>query len=71
MLQYNCGHANPAFKVEISTPAGVENVSVDANERLDVYNLQGMLLISDADADQIASLPAGIYIIGGKKVTVK
>lgn len=69
---FACGHANNEFSIPFTIEsAGIENVAADADNRLDVYNLQGILLIADADADQIAALPAGIYIIGGKKVTVK
>lgn len=53
--------------------AGVEEVGIkDANHRTDgtndVYNMQGILLIRNATAEQVASLPRGLYIIGGKKI---
>lgn len=36
-----------------------------------VYNLQGILVIKNATESQINALPAGLYIINGKKVAVK
>ena len=45
---------------------GVENVKADGSESTEIYNLQGIRVNGDVN-----SLPAGIYIIGGKKVYVK
>lgn len=36
-----------------------------------IYNLQGIRVALDADAATVKNLPSGIYIISGKKVTVK
>jgi hypothetical protein len=33
-----------------------------------VYNVAGVCLLKNADADAIASLPAGLYVINGKKI---
>lgn len=39
---------------------------------LDVYNLQGIVVRSDADAaNPTAGLPAGLYIANGKKIAVR
>lgn len=46
--------------------AGVDSIGVEAVGS-DVYNLHGILLIKDASKEQIDELPAGFYIIGGKK----
>lgn len=44
----------------------------DANNRPnDIYNMQGILLKRNADADDVKTLSPGIYLIGGKKVLVK
>lgn len=45
-------------------PTSVANVS--AADSRNVYSLQGVLLLQDATEAQIQSLPAGMYIIGGK-----
>lgn len=40
------------------------NVAKDNN----VYNLQGILVVKNATSEQISALPAGMYIINGKKI---
>lgn len=66
------GHANAPIMVEIdTTQSGVENVLAGDDVKVDVYNLQGVMLVKDADAAAIKALPAGLYIIGGQKVAVK
>lgn len=37
----------------------------------DVYTLQGILLKRNASQDYIDALPAGLYIIGGKKYVIR
>lgn len=44
--------------------------SSDADS-VDVYNLQGMKVLSNASKSEIANLPKGIYIANGKKFTVR
>ncbi|MDE5942011.1 MAG: hypothetical protein K2H14_07880 [Muribaculaceae bacterium] len=66
------GHANAEMTVEIDTTiSGVENVIAGDEVKVDVYNLQGVMIVKDADAEAIRNLPAGLYIIGGQKVAVK
>ncbi len=49
--------------------SGIDNVATDNNVRnADVYNLQGIKVGRASDA---STLPAGIYIIDGKKVMIK
>lgn len=45
-------------------PTGIANAA--AADSRNVYSLQGVLLLQDATEAQIQSLPAGMYIIGGK-----
>ncbi len=40
------------------------------NERVDVYLLNGMIILREATLTDIQRLPKGVYIIGGKKVLV-
>lgn len=49
----------------------VEDVAVDAIDSVKVYNLQGMEVLSDAENDAVSQLPAGIYIVNGKKCMKK
>lgn len=51
--------------------AGVEGISADtlSDGPVNVYSLQGILVRSAADpANPLADLPAGIYIVGGRKL---
>ena len=58
-----------SFKVD---QAGVESVTADSTDApADVYNLQGIKVLDAENADLINTLPAGIYITGGKKIYVK
>ena len=59
------------FLVHEVEAAGIEGVEIDANAPVDVYNLQGMRVRSQILPEQIDELPAGIYIVGGRKVAVK
>lgn len=53
-------------------PAGVESIVADPNEApAAVYNMQGIKVLDAENADRINTLPAGIYISGGKKIYVK
>lgn len=49
-------------------PSGIEDVSVDEGPQ-DVYSLSGQKIRSQAK--NLKGLPAGVYIVGGKKVFVK
>ena len=49
--------------------AGVGSVS--GNETLKIYNLNGVKVGETSDKNDLNNLPAGIYIINGKKVVIK
>lgn len=51
--------------------AGLEDITVMQPQNNSIYNMQGILIHKDASKAMIDSLPAGIYIIAGKKVMVK
>lgn len=55
----------------VGAPSGVEAVQPALPEVFNVYAPDGRLVLSGADADSLAKLPAGIYIAGGRKVVVK
>lgn len=48
-----------------------DSISVNTSRPNDVYNLQGICLKRNVTEDDIDALPAGLYIIAGKKVLVK
>lgn len=45
--------------------SGIENIETDQNTGITVYSLAGVRLL--ADAELTSTLPAGLYIINGKK----
>lgn len=51
---------------------GVESVSVDSNKTVNVYNINGALIMSNTTAEEaISTLAPGLYIVGGKKMIIK
>lgn len=57
--------------ITISETTGIESVSIAPNAINNVYNMQGILIIKNASTEQINNLPAGLYIVNGKKVVRK
>ena len=57
------------YKLAISTGVGL--TAADQAEVCDVYALDGTLVLRRATEAEIAALPAGIYIAGGRKICVK
>lgn len=54
-----------------TTISGVEEIFDEAaGNPVDVYNLQGVRIISNASMDDLNGLPTGIYIVGGKKIRI-
>lgn len=56
--------------VEKGIPSGVSEFIGD-EDKVDVYSLQGIRVLRGVDPSQIKDLPAGIYIISGKKTVVR
>ena len=52
---------------------GVDVVSEEnaSDTLIDIYDMQGVLLIQGATEEEIHSLPAGIYLIGDKKIVIR
>ena len=49
----------------------IEKISYDLdNGRIKVYNLQGVELLDTKNEEAVKALPAGIYIINGKKIKI-
>lgn len=58
-------------EVSIAKPTAISDIRAgEATAGSDVYNMQGVKVIGNANSDAISSLPAGIYLINGKKVVV-
>lgn len=58
-----------AVTLEFTPNVSVE--SLEADTEFTVYNYQGILLLNKADKAAVDALPAGFYIINGKKVAIK
>ncbi len=48
----------------------LDEISADKIANTDVYSLAGVLLFRNATAEQISSLPRGLYVVGGKLLSV-
>lgn len=65
------GHGSKEIRTEYTIKdSGVAGIAAD-NERGDVYNAAGVLVLRDATAADVAKLARGLYIFNGKKVMVK
>lgn len=64
---------NNNLDINIIGATAIENITADKNDQpVNVYNTQGQLLRQNVMPSQATTgLPAGIYIVGGKKVIVK
>lgn len=75
---------NTPYEIEVtadyqgkSTTVILSNISSDVHEiqtdstTADVYNLQGIRILSNATEPEIHALPAGIYIINGRKTAIR
>lgn len=55
-----------------STPAGIDRLFGASGDKAAVYDLQGRRIATSGNArEALRSLPAGMYIVNGKKVIVK
>lgn len=60
------------LRSETGATTSIDGIVADENAAVTVYNLQGMPVRRNIDrADATAGLPAGIYIVDGKKIAVK
>lgn len=48
-----------------------EECLVSGNETVNVYNVQGIIVKENVSANAVKELPAGMYIVNGKKVLVR
>ena len=54
----------------IKESSGIAGIEADANGKHAVYNILGVFL-GEYNADELSKLPAGFYIVNGKKVYLK
>lgn len=53
-----------------ATMSGIETIFADRADRVDVYDLGGLLIMRNATRADISTLPAGIYIVNRQKVAL-
>lgn len=65
--------ASPEYKLHYSISGGQSGVEAILSGAAsgDVYGIDGTIVLKDADAKSVSSLPAGMYIISGKKVMIR
>lgn len=54
-----------------SEEAGVDQIIPETGEKYDVYNLQGVLVLSKVSKSALQTLSSGMYVINGKKVMIR
>lgn len=57
-----------ASTVSVAGSSSIESIEAESAANGDVFNLQGIRVATDGD---LSRLPAGVYIVNGKKVAVK
>lgn len=62
-------HADTDIEVKKGDPTGIANIGED--DCVDVYSLQGIRVLKNVNVAKINTLPAGIYIVSGRKIAVK
>ena len=78
MIQSNPEGGSPynitalALRADNSGITGISDAVTDADTPVSVYNLQGMVVKTAVSAaDALSGLPAGLYIVNGKKTLVR
>lgn len=72
VLEAPVGTVTLAISGELSGEVAIENITINPAATVDVYTISGVRLRSNVKGGVATrNLPAGLYIIGGKKVLVK
>lgn len=58
------------IKYVIGTSTGIDNIVANAGGKVDVYTINGVSVLRNADAAAVKALKKGLYIINGKKVVI-
>lgn len=65
-------NASIARKIKSNSTASVANGFISANESVDVYNLQGVIVLKNVKGSEVRNLlESGVYVINGKKVAIR
>lgn len=55
----------------VTSTSGIDDIFADADERFDIYNMQGVLIKKDCNRDSLKMLSSGIYILRQGRETRK
>lgn len=69
--QNQCYVDNVKLWFQKSATSATNDVAVPAQNDYTVYNLQGIQVTKVTNENDVNNLPAGLYIVNGKKVLVK
>lgn len=61
-------NADTKVSVSLAGADGIGSLDAGKYEKADIYGLNGVCIMRNATAEGIDSLPAGLYIVNGKKV---
>lgn len=66
----NVNKEDIVFTYIIGTGTGIDNIVANAGGKVDVYTINGVSVLRNADAAAVKALKKGLYIINGKKVVI-
>lgn len=68
-----CGAVSATCTVTVSEADGIDCVTAEQNHKIQVYNLQGILIGSYNNKQELNTLPKGVYIVvsNGKRSKIK
>lgn len=66
----NVNKEDIVFTYVIGTSTGIDNIVANAGGKVDVYTINGVSVLRNADAAAVKALKKGLYIINGKKVVI-
>ena len=69
MASWNSAEKSITFTVD--GDSGIEGITADENGVFVVYNFSGIHVATVATAAELNSLPAGFYIVNGRKMLIK
>lgn len=67
---YGLSHTE-SCTVTVSQISGVAEIEIETEAPMDVYNLQGVSVLRNADGTELGKLPSGLYIVRQGKIVKK
>ena len=59
----SCGNVSASCEVEVLQDTGIEDILVNPNEELQIYDLQGILVLDSVKPKDLKQLSSGYYIV--------